>query len=438
MVGTLLEDVNELLSLSVGDTGRLTHIKDSLENDKALYASDRKYVENLALKHIHIKKQSSKQSSEIHKNIPVSNIKRKESSSITRVGIGLGGLVLIFIVVLFVLPDSERTSPPTNTGYGDEIQGDEYEIQGDEYYFLEPQLEDDLAYEEVDLFDQEKIDLKKQVEIANARTNPVISGLINGVITYYVEPLPSWSTYNLDLFNDFLDGGNAEGVKLKRVFDRSEADFGISWIKDYGDESLGVAYSKTSATVGLGSSMCGDWQHFDNFSITKVTWHEIGHVLGYDHSDDPKNIMFPNGDTKYKHDKDIKQTIPPNWYWPYTFCNDGEQEYHFKTDKTKYDAFEIVVVPPETDVKKFVMGGSGETYYPSCEELDKRWYAKGNTCNVKKGSKVIIHNNNDKAIKIEGYMENKKPHPEIEMRWDNNFYQYDPEYINYVRELFSK
>lgn len=42
-----LEDVNRLLDLGVGDKGRLEHIKDSLQNNKALYDSDKDYLQKL-------------------------------------------------------------------------------------------------------------------------------------------------------------------------------------------------------------------------------------------------------------------------------------------------------------------------------------------------------------------------------------------------------
>lgn len=47
MSDDLLEDVNRLLNLGVGDKGRLEHIKDSLQNNKILYDSDKEYLQKL-------------------------------------------------------------------------------------------------------------------------------------------------------------------------------------------------------------------------------------------------------------------------------------------------------------------------------------------------------------------------------------------------------
>ena len=52
MESTLLNNVIQLLNLGVGDTGRLEHIKESLEKNKTLYFSDRGYIENMIEQHI--------------------------------------------------------------------------------------------------------------------------------------------------------------------------------------------------------------------------------------------------------------------------------------------------------------------------------------------------------------------------------------------------
>ena len=277
---------------------------------------------------------------------------------------------------------------------------------------------------------------KEKFEILS-RTNPVIAGLIYGSITYYVEPLPSYSTYNITLFDEYLDGRSAEGVKLERVYDENEADFFISWVKDYGPHIGGVAYSGTSATIGLGSTNCvGDWQHFDDWSITKIAWHEIGHILGYNHSEDPNNIMWPTTYTKYNIDQDIKEVIAGGWWWTFVFCQEGDHYYNFETDIEKNEGFELIVLPQETNTTQFISDGIG-SYYPDCAEFGKKWLGISSPCNVESGSKIVIRNTNDNAIRIEGQIINRNQHPEIDTEWDENAYDYDPEDLDYIRNLFS-
>jgi len=51
----LLDDVNELLSKNHGDESRLLHIKETIEKNKILYVSDRKYLTNLSKRHLNQK-----------------------------------------------------------------------------------------------------------------------------------------------------------------------------------------------------------------------------------------------------------------------------------------------------------------------------------------------------------------------------------------------
>ena len=52
---SLLDDVNELLSKNYGDESRLLHIKETIEKNKILYVSDRKYLTDLCKRHLNQK-----------------------------------------------------------------------------------------------------------------------------------------------------------------------------------------------------------------------------------------------------------------------------------------------------------------------------------------------------------------------------------------------
>jgi hypothetical protein len=51
-VASLLDDVNTLILKGVGDSSRLEHIKESIENNKPLYDSDKNYVNDLIQKYL--------------------------------------------------------------------------------------------------------------------------------------------------------------------------------------------------------------------------------------------------------------------------------------------------------------------------------------------------------------------------------------------------
>ncbi len=51
-MSSFLEDVSNLLKLGIGDLGRLEYIKQTLENNKMMYVSDREYLQKLVRQHL--------------------------------------------------------------------------------------------------------------------------------------------------------------------------------------------------------------------------------------------------------------------------------------------------------------------------------------------------------------------------------------------------
>lgn len=66
----LVDNVNELIRLGKGDLGRLTHIKDTLQQNKILYESDREYLEKLSEQYLNDKPNVD----ETHYDQPNSNL----------------------------------------------------------------------------------------------------------------------------------------------------------------------------------------------------------------------------------------------------------------------------------------------------------------------------------------------------------------------------
>ena len=95
------------------------------------------------------------------------------------------------------------------------------------------------------------------------------------------------------------------------------------------------------------------------------------------------------------------QDLQSGWYMTYTVCNRGPVYYSFSTDH-EYDGFRIYVLPPGTDVGGFV-GERVGSYY-TCEGHGQTWHAYHNTCNVEAGSSIVVHNTEDRAIRIDGYV----------------------------------
>ena len=101
-----------------------------------------------------------------------------------------------------------------------------------------------------------------------------------------------------------------------------------------------------------------------------------------------------------KYDSTVKDiTLRPGASKWYTICNSGPVQYSFST--VDRDAgFKLHILPPETDVRRY-LNGNGGSYY-TCETPDKRWFGKSGTCNVDTGSKIVLHNDRDVSITING------------------------------------
>jgi len=66
---SLLDDVNALIEKGVGEPSRLEHIKQTIENNKQLYRSDRNYLDSLIRKHLGNSDKVSEQDEELSDEI---------------------------------------------------------------------------------------------------------------------------------------------------------------------------------------------------------------------------------------------------------------------------------------------------------------------------------------------------------------------------------
>jgi len=122
---------------------------------------------------------------------------------------------------------------------------------------------------------------------------------VNAKNTYYVyvDELPSWADYAAGVMYDstkYWEEPNPE-LKFYVVDNPTDADFRVQWVKDFGGEQhVGYAYGKQFVEVGLGDSNChGKWQPYSRNYVSQIMTHEIGHILGLDHSNDVNSIMYP-------------------------------------------------------------------------------------------------------------------------------------------------
>ena len=148
----------------------------------------------------------------------------------------------------------------------------------------------------------------------------------------------------------------------------------------------GTCYIRTGSTIIL---------HNDRDVSITINGHITTNV---------KHQSFPNGCTvdNYKsHSNKNPFTLNPGWYQSYRICNTGPVEYQFSVAE-KIKGFSFYVLPPETSVSDFVNTGSG--YYKICEDPDKHYFVQRGNCTVTVGSHIIIHNDRDIPMTINGWI----------------------------------
>ena len=112
----------------------------------------------------------------------------------------------------------------------------------------------------------------------------------------YIEELPDWASYASNVMYESTRYWEEQipGLQFYVADDPSRADLRVQWVKEFGVEHVGYAYGSKFIEVGLGDSNCLDqWNPFSANYVSHIMTHEIGHVLGYQHSDDPGDIMYP-------------------------------------------------------------------------------------------------------------------------------------------------
>jgi len=208
-----------------------------------------------------------------------------------------------------------------------------------------------------------------------------------------IDELPDWADYALDVMYLSTEAWKEANEDLQFYKVDSGADFKIQWVREFGGEHVGYAYGSQFIEVGLGDSNCGNqWNPYSEGYISHIMAHEIGHVFGHEHDNDPNSLMYPVAlnleygvvEEEYRLTEGYGQFVG--------FCTIKDltsYEFNISTTDETY-GFDYYIVP---SYDEFVKWSEGKTFqhYSNNDCFGEGWLSISGTCKgVSSGSGIMI------------------------------------------------
>ncbi len=210
----------------------------------------------------------------------------------------------------------------------------------------------------------------------------------------YVDELPDYAEFAVNVLYESTLYWEEQipGLHFYLVDDPTDANFRVQWVKEFGVEHVGYAFGNKFIEVGLGDSNCIDsWTPFSANHVSNIVKHEIGHILGFDHSTDKNDIMYP---VALSHEYGLVKNDYPfveNYGYFVPFCTSKPVtsfDYEISTDDPVY-GFDVYFVPSADSLQKF---GDNEPfeYYADESCYGKNYLSYGGTCESVSGDGGIM------------------------------------------------
>ena len=202
---------------------------------------------------------------------------------------------------------------------------------------------------------------------------------------YYVEPLPDYASYAnnvMDLSTTAWEDVN-DDLEFIEVTSPEQANFQVQWVKEFGVEHVGYAFGSWFIEVGLGDSNCGDgmWQPYSEKYTTHIMTHEIGHVLGWDHVDDPDSIMYPVALNWEYGIVETSKTLTNDYGYFSPICTSKDSttfNWQVSSDDPTY-GFDVYFVPSIDEFDSWVEDGTF-SYFDDTGCFAENMISVGGTC----------------------------------------------------------
>lgn len=181
----------------------------------------------------------------------------------------------------------------------------------------------------------------------------------------YVQPAPVWAPYANNLIPSAINYWEGTGdVKFSYSSEPDTGAIMVKWLKEPDSKFVGYTVGRT-AKIALGDSRCeGVWHPYDTDFITAILTHELGHTLGFGHSQNIGDIMYPviSGE-RYAA---LNQTfvLGPNgsaFVHVCTFSHTSTFHYTVKSSDTKNN-LSVFFVPSKMEYAKFTRGEKFDYY----------------------------------------------------------------------------